>query len=78
MTSFSNVRFGKELNELKISDIQLLIDNKIDESQNLDYKQPGSDIQENSNNLAEVISSFLNTDGGLVIYGVAETRQAKH
>lgn len=78
MNSFSILRFGKEINELTINDIQLLIDNKIDESQNLDYKQPSNDSQVNSNNLAEVISSFLNTDGGIIVFGVAESKDKEN
>jgi hypothetical protein len=74
MTSISKLRFEKKLSELTVNDIQLLIDNRIDESQNLDYKQPSDDLQNDTNKLAEVISSFLNTDGGIIVYGVTETR----
>lgn len=74
MASICKLRFGKELSELKIQDIQLLIDNKIDESINLDYKQSSDDPQKDCDNLAEVISSFLNTDGGIIGFGIAESR----
>jgi hypothetical protein len=75
MTSSSKLRFGKELNELTTDDIQLLIDNKIDESYNLDYKQPSGDAHSDCNNIAIVVSSFLNTAGGIIIYGVAESKE---
>jgi hypothetical protein len=74
MTSLSKLRFGKELYKLTLSDIQLLIDNKIDESQNLDYKQPSGDIHKDCDNLGEVISAFLNTSGGIIVFGIAENR----
>ena len=78
MTSISKLRFGKELSQLTVNDIQLLINNKIDESQNLDYKQPSGDPHIDCNNIAIVISSFLNTAGGIIIYGVAESKEGEH
>jgi len=64
MTSQTHLRFGKELEQLKISDIELLIENKIDESQNLEYKEPTGNLQGDCDDLSKTISGFLNTDGG--------------
>lgn len=77
MVSQSKLRFGKELDKLKIDDIQLLIDNKIDESHNLEYKGATTNTQSDCDNIAVAISSFLNTDGGIVLYGVSETKGSK-
>jgi hypothetical protein len=74
----SLLRFGKELKDLLLGDIQFLIDEKIDESQNLEYKQPTQDHQKDCDNLAEVIAGFLNTDGGIIVYGVSEKKEKEH
>jgi len=78
MVSFTQLRFGKELEQLRIGDIELLIKNKTDESQNLEYKQPTNDLQEDCGYLAKTISGFLNTDGGIIIYGVSERKDKEH
>lgn len=78
MSSHVQMRFNKELKNLTIKDIQLLIDNNIDESQNLEYKQPTEDIQRDTNDLAEAISGFLNTEGGVIVFGVAEKKVKQH
>jgi len=78
MVNPSQLRFGKELEKLQINDILSLIQNKVDESQNLEYKEPSKDLSEDCNNLAKSISGFLNTDGGILIYGVSERKEDDH
>lgn len=78
MINPSQLRFKKELENLRISDILSLIENKIDESQNLEYKEPSRNSDKDCNNLAETISGFLNTDGGIVLYGISEERDGDH
>lgn len=57
-----------------ITDIQSYIDNQVQESLNLDYKQ--SDSLENSekckNEISKDVSAFANSDGGVIVYGVVE------
>jgi len=75
MVTQSQLRFGKELGKLQIRDIHALIQNKIDESQNLEYKEPSENLNKDCNNLAQTISGFLNTDGGIIVYGVSEREE---
>ena len=51
-----------------LESIQNLIDNKIKESQNLDYKKQ---LTKNTE-IAKDVSSFANNNGGKIIYGVDE------
>lgn len=78
MATQSQLRFGKELQKLQIRDIDILIQNRIDESQNLEYKEPGKNLNTDCNDLAKAISGFLNTDGGILVYGVSEKKKNKH
>ena len=78
MANPSLLRFGKEIEKLRISDIVSLIQNKIDESHNLEYKEPSKDLNKDCNYLAKSISGFLNTDGGIIVYGVSERREGDH
>lgn len=78
MVTPSLLRFGRELEKLQLSDIEALIQAKIDESQNLEYKEPSNDLEKDCNNIAEGISGFLNTDGGILIYGVSEIKEGDH
>jgi len=78
MVTPARLRFGKELDKLEISDIETLIENKIDESQNLEYKGLTENLEKDCNYLAETISGFLNTDGGILIYGVSEKKENNH
>lgn len=64
--------FGKEGPEVGLTDIQNLIDQKIEENKMLEYKDP--DILANPKRLSEWISAFLNAEGGLIIIGVCEDK----
>lgn len=61
--------FQTPISEIKLEDIKLLVDNKIPESQILDYKR---DNYTDSGELAKDISAFANTNGGYLILGVSE------
>lgn len=70
--------FNKDsIGEVTIEDIQKLVDDKTEESLNLDYEA----IPENNitfDGLARHISGFLNTSGGIVVFGVREMAHGKH
>lgn len=60
---------GDKLKEFKTEqDLKTLLDNKIPESINLEYKEI---ITENKE-IAKDISAFANTKGGVIIYGIKE------
>lgn len=65
----------KSIDEIDISDIQVLIENEVPEKRTLDYKQelPKDDKDGTKAFLADVCS-FANTIGGDLIYGVKEKR----
>ena len=68
MSNFSQVYFNKQLDDVDIDDIQSLIEEKVKEDTTIDYKMEKASY----NTIAKVISSFLNTKGGLLLYGVKE------
>jgi hypothetical protein len=63
----------KPLNELSMRDFQALLDNGVSESRSLEYKRqlPESTYDSKKEFLADV-SSFANSDGGDIIFGIAE------
>ncbi len=64
--------FGKEELEVGLSDIQNLINQKVEENKMLEYKDP--DILANPKRLSKQVSAFLNAEGGLIIIGVCEDK----
>lgn len=60
--------------------INSLIENKVEENLNLDYKAAAS-LDRNdkkTNEISKDVSAFANSDGGTIIYGIKEDRENKH
>lgn len=55
-----------------IEDIQTLIDNHAEEGVHLELKRANALSKENADKITKTLSAFANSDGGVVIYGVAE------
>lgn len=53
-------------------DIENLIENKIQEDTNLDYKTPDFSKGDFSKELAKDVSAMANSDGGIILYGIQE------
>ena len=71
--SFIKHIFGKDkLESIQKEDIDKLIEDKVEESQHLDYEE--IPIKPKFDGLAKHVSGFLNTSGGVVIFGVSEQK----
>lgn len=70
--------FNKNLNEISMDDIQSLIDNGVCENKNLDYKKElHIDTDSEKKEFLADISSFANSNGGDIIFGVEEDNVEK-
>jgi hypothetical protein len=65
--------FDKLPSDVTYDDIQELKYEKIDESLILDYKQ-----ELNDNSIIKQVTAFSNTNGGYLVYGIAETGKGGH
>lgn len=65
--------FKKPLSEVNYEDICTLMENKIEESEILDYKTEQLGTKEHENNLLKEVAAFSNTAGGVLIYGITES-----
>ena len=61
-----------EQNNYTIDDIQALIDNHAEEGVHLELKRANALSKENADKVTKTFSAFANSDGGIVVYGVAE------
>ena len=67
---------GRELNEIKIEDIQFLIDNQMTEDISLEYKsQCWERNDEGTREMLRDISSMANAKGGYIILGIEEDNE---
>ncbi len=55
-----------------IDDIQALIDNHAEEGVHLELKRADALSEKHADKITKAFSAFANSDGGLVIYGIAE------
>ena len=61
-------------NNYTVEDISYLIANEVEENVHLDYKASGA-LEKSDNKRKEItkdVSSFANSDGGIIVYGVSE------
>src|SRR5665647_731735 len=64
-------------NSITFQDIERLVSNKIPESRTLDYKRDlNIEKGDDRKDFLYDISSFANTDGGTIIFGVSECKDS--
>ena len=59
---------------IAFTDVDAFIKKQIPEGILLEYKEPTEELASDINNLVETIGAFLNTNGGLLIYGISVKR----
>ena len=68
------------MNIFNLNYINSLIENRVEENLNLEYKAAGS-LEKQNNKTTEIskdVSSLANSDGGIIIYGIKEDENEKH
>lgn len=71
--------FTKPFDQITKADVDELISNHVPEDRNIDYKErlPGGSLDERREYLYD-LTSFANTSGGVMIFGIPEQRDAKN
>lgn len=66
----------QDLTEVTPKDIQSLIDNNVEESIHLEFKAAPAleNTEHNKKEIAKDVSSFANSDGGIIVYGISEKK----
>jgi Schlafen, AlbA_2 len=64
---------GKSFDKIDSDDIERLIANEVQETKSLDYKRDFN-LKEDKREFLFDITSFYNTDGGFIIYGISERK----
>ena len=71
--------FDKKIENINIEDIESLIENSVCENKNLDYKRElHIDTDSDKKEFLADISSFANSNGGDIIFGIEEDSKEKH
>lgn len=73
-THWNQLKKLNNLTEYNLKYLNSLIENKVEESLNLEYKSSGA-LGKQNNKTTEIskdVSSLANSDGGIIIYGIAE------
>ncbi|MFZ4412002.1 MAG: helix-turn-helix domain-containing protein [Bacteroidales bacterium] len=67
-------------NEFTFNDINSLINNEVEESIHLDYKEAKALDKSDGKrkDISKDVSSFANSDGGIIIYGIKEENHKAH
>ncbi|MCF7846550.1 MAG: ATP-binding protein [Candidatus Gracilibacteria bacterium] len=67
---------GKPVHEINQADLQKLIEEEVEESKHIEYKESlPSNGAEDKKEFAADVSAFANADGGVIIYGMKENRE---
>ena len=69
----------KPFTQLSAIDIESLIQNKVSENKKLEFKQQGPDANNETSKIkiCQCISSFANTDGGIIIFGIKQNDEGQ-
>jgi len=63
--------------EWNLQDIKLIVQNNILENKELEYKACGALQDEHKDEISKDVSSFANSAGGVIIYGIKEVEEGK-
>ena len=66
----------KDYRLIDFSDIERIVNNKLSESKSLDYKREINLEKGDEKNILYDIASFANSDGGILVFGVSESKDS--